>query len=444
MWMQPVLSVEQARRSPSVSRALENKPAFSLVFEGNASEPSAAGESFDLLPAAAEFVEAEQFAVLWVPAPNSAAVPKGPSIRTAVNLADAVRPNGLPSPMWVAVGAETEQFKQAAQIGAYVFTQLLGRSVDAVAKDVELYRRTWTQAGHKGQGFVTLVVPTLAGEGEAVRRAALQAMQSRLRRQPSLLREAVWDFAPFLDESDANGITVDTYLATRTSEQLDPLIRFAAERYVSTAALVGPFSHCRAIVEQLKEIGVDEIGCLIDFGWPTDLAREQLTTLNDLRLAIVDCQFKDSCLDAKPPIDGHAGEISNSRIAETSHPRSSGDETTQKLSELWAGLLDVSDIHPDDNFFDLGGHSLLAARAASEIERTFGVRLPIKSLMVSSLGQLAAEIERLSSAQPDVQTGENVAQNASPASETAKRGRLASWFKNSRKTDRFQDGSQPC
>ncbi len=340
---------------------------------------------------------------------------------------------------------ETEQFKQAAQIGAYLFTQLLGCSVDAVAKDLELYRRTWTQAGHKGQGFVTLVVPTLAGDGESVRRAALQAMQSRLRRQPSLLREAVWDFAPFLDESDANGITLDAFLATRTSEQLDALIRFAAERYVSTAALVGELSRCHAFVEQLKEIGVDEIGCLIDFGWPPDLAREQLTALNDLRLSFANCQFKDSCLDVKPPINGHAGEKSNCHVAEEI-PRlgSSRDETTQKLSDLWAGLLGVSEINPDDNFFDLGGHSLLAARAASEIERTFGVRLPIKSLMVSSLGQLAAEIERFSSAQPKVQTGETVAQNAPPARETAKRGRLASWFKNSRNIDRFQDGSQPC
>src|ERR1700722_4055674 len=150
MWMQPVLSVEQARRPSSVSRALQNKPAFSLVLEGNASEQSAADESYGLMLAAAEFVEAGQFAVLWVLKPESVAVTKGPSIRTAVNMADAICSNGLPSPIWVAVGAETEQFKQAAQIGAYLFTQLLGCSVDAVAKDLELYRRTWKQAGHKG------------------------------------------------------------------------------------------------------------------------------------------------------------------------------------------------------------------------------------------------------------------------------------------------------
>ena len=443
--MQPVLSVEESRRPTSARRAVDSKPAFSFVFEGCAAERTASSGSDDLTIAAAEYVEANQFAALWALRSDSTSTAEENSIHKPVNLVDATRSTDLPSPIWVTVGVDTEQFKQAAEIGAFVFAELLGRSLEAVGKDLELYRRTWAQAGHKGSGFVTLVVPTLIGEGEIACRAARQAMQSRLRRQPSLLREAAWDFAPFLDESDASGITLDAFLESRTSEQLDALIQFAAERYLSTAALIGEFSRGQAFVDQLKEIGVDEIACLIDFGWPTDLAREQLTALNDLRLAFVECQFKDSYQDAKPPINGHAGENSNGRTAEkTSHTVSSGDETAQKLSELWAGLLGVSDIQADDNFFDLGGHSLLAARAASEIERTFGVRLAIKSLMVSSLGQLAAEIERLAPAQPEHQTGEKIAPVASSVGETAKRGRLAGWFKNTRNGDRFQDGSQPC
>jgi len=452
--MHPVLSVERARQSPPVSRAIKHNPAFSLVFEGDASaDQSAAGGSHDLFLAAADYGKADQFAALWVTKPVSATVPgavsgavaKAAWIRSAINIADAAGSNGLQSPIWVAVGAETEEFQQAAQLGAYVCTNLLGRSIEAVAKDLALYRRTWSQAGHKGQGFVTLVVPTLVGEGEAVPRAALDAMQDRLRRQPSLIREALWNFPAFLHESDASGMTPDAFLANRTREQMVELVAFAAERYLSTAALVGGFSHCRAIVEQVKEIGFDEIGCLIDFGWSTDLAREQLTALNELRLAFDACQLKNAPLNGGRPINGHADENIKSRIVgESPCAGSCRNETVKTLSDLWAELLGVAEINPDDNFFDLGGHSLLAARAASEIERTFGVRLPIKSLMIGSLGQLAAEIERQSSARPDAPAGKNASQETAPLRETAKRGRLASWFKNSRNADRFQDGSQPC
>jgi acyl carrier protein len=443
--MQPVLSVERARELSEVSRAVAQTPLVSLVFEGSAcADQSVASEHADLVHAAALFAETHHFAALWPSTPvtgSSAEVESlaRPEIRTAVDLADAATLKGLGSPAWVAVSGESEQFKRTAQIGAYVFTNLLGRSIEAVAKDIALYRRTWKQSGHPGEGHVTLVIPTLVGEGETVLQAALQAMQCRLRRQPALLRDAVWDFPAFLDESEATGVTLDDFLGSRTSEQMDRLVRFAADRYLSTAALVGGISRSQSLVEQLKKIGVDEIGCLIDFGWPTDLAREQLPALNNLKLGFHNCDLNDACIAAAPSTNGRPAKTAESHCDDASHR-----DTAQKLSDLWSALLDISEINPDDNFFDLGGHSLLAARAASEIERTFAVRLPLKTLMVSSLEQLAAEIERVSSIRPAGQVGEQARRDAAPARETAKRGRLASWFKNSRNGDRFQDGSQPC
>jgi hypothetical protein len=457
MRMQPVLSVEQPRRTPSASGVGTHKPAFSLMIEGIASAGEAAcSETRDLLMAAARFAEARQFAALWPPArlletasgQSSAAtklsclasVVKQVEIRAAVNTSGDALPKSAGSPIWVEAPEGTEQFKQAAELGAHVLAHLIGRSTEAVGKDIALYRRTWKEAGHAGQGHVSLVVPTLVGEEESVIcRAALHAMQNRLKQQPALLRDAVWDFPAFLDASDANGITPDDFLATRSAEQLDELVRFAADRSVSTAGLIGNLDHCVGFVEQLKQIGVDEIVCLVDFGWPTDLALEQLTALNDLRLVFQECAPAVGGREAAPT-NGHAIKQASLRQSD----QSTRSETEKKLAELWGNLLDVSEVGPSDNFFDLGGHSLLAARAVSEIERAFAVRLAIKTLMIHSLSQVASEIEHSAAARPAVPERETAVPETSTAREKSKRGRLASWFKNTQNGDRFQDGSQPC
>jgi amino acid adenylation domain-containing protein len=70
-----------------------------------------------------------------------------------------------------------------------------------------------------------------------------------------------------------------------------------------------------------------------------------------------------------------------------------GDVET-KLATITASLLKVPRIGRTDSFFDLGGHSLLAASLFSEIERTFGKRLPLAILYrASTIESLAAAIE---------------------------------------------------
>jgi len=64
--MQPVLSVDQGRRSQTIGRAGEQNPAFSLVFQGHLSaDPAGSCESYDLIVAASEFAETHQFAAVW-------------------------------------------------------------------------------------------------------------------------------------------------------------------------------------------------------------------------------------------------------------------------------------------------------------------------------------------------------------------------------------------
>jgi polyketide synthase PksJ len=43
-------------------------------------------------------------------------------------------------------------------------------------------------------------------------------------------------------------------------------------------------------------------------------------------------------------------------------PAAWGNDLEKQIAAIWRNLLRISNVHPDDNFFDIGGHSLLAAR----------------------------------------------------------------------------------
>lgn len=57
------------------------------------------------------------------------------------------------------------------------------------------------------------------------------------------------------------------------------------------------------------------------------------------------------------------------------------DEFETRMAMLWAEVLDRPYLGIRDNFFDLGGHSLLALRLISRIERQFGKKLTLTSLL---------------------------------------------------------------
>jgi thioester reductase-like protein len=54
--------------------------------------------------------------------------------------------------------------------------------------------------------------------------------------------------------------------------------------------------------------------------------------------------------------------------------------TERLLLEMWQRILGANAIGVDDSFFDLGGHSLLAVRLLDEVNSTFQVELPLRSL----------------------------------------------------------------
>lgn len=56
------------------------------------------------------------------------------------------------------------------------------------------------------------------------------------------------------------------------------------------------------------------------------------------------------------------------------------DKTTKQLTQIWQEILGVDSIAPDQNYFDLGGDSSVAVQMFAQIDKTFGVKLPLATL----------------------------------------------------------------
>lgn len=91
------------------------------------------------------------------------------------------------------------------------------------------------------------------------------------------------------------------------------------------------------------------------------------------------------------------GDASTAQPASASLARPEGafhTPTEIALAGLWKKLLNVPTISRSASFFDLGGHSLLAVKLFAEIEKSFGCRLPLATILrAETLPLLASEIE---------------------------------------------------
>lgn len=71
------------------------------------------------------------------------------------------------------------------------------------------------------------------------------------------------------------------------------------------------------------------------------------------------------------------------------------DSTEECVLEIWKRVLNLAELGVEDDFFTFGGNSLLAVSVVAEIQRNFGVVLPLSALLdaptVRSLGELVSE-----------------------------------------------------
>jgi len=195
------------------------------------------------------------------------------------------RPIQKELPVWLTAAGNPETFAAAAKAKAGLLTHLLGQTIDEAKEKIAVYRKTWKECGHEGEGHVTLMLHTFVGSDErTVKETARQPMKDYLRTAMNLIAQHAWSFPAFKKHAK-EGASFDDNFSTLSPEDADALLDHAFERYYETAGLFGTPETAMRMVARCKEIGVDEIGCLIDYGIDSDTVLVHLEHLNRLREA---------------------------------------------------------------------------------------------------------------------------------------------------------------
>jgi natural product biosynthesis luciferase-like monooxygenase protein len=195
------------------------------------------------------------------------------------------RPVQKELPVWVTAAGNPETFRQAGELGCHLLTHLLGQKIEDVADKLAVYRAAWREAGHAGDGHVTLMLHTFVGPDEDEARETVRGpMKAYLRSSMDLIRQAAWTFPTFVQRGAEQGKTPAEIMEAQplSPEETDALLEHAFSRYYDTSALFGTPERCSAIVAKMKDAGVDEIACLIDFGIDTDTVLAHLQDLKEL------------------------------------------------------------------------------------------------------------------------------------------------------------------
>ncbi|MGW1761143.1 non-ribosomal peptide synthetase [Streptomyces mirabilis] len=122
------------------------------------------------------------------------------------------------------------------------------------------------------------------------------------------------------------------------------------------------------VPESWDQPGLEEVSAALAEVLPDYMVPRPLVTLPEMPLSANGKVLRDRL--PSPPQNRDAVQV----------PRY-GSELEEQLAGIWAQVLALEIVLPDDDFFDLGGTSLLAQRMAARIRAGFNVRLRISTLM---------------------------------------------------------------
>ena len=213
---------------------------------------------------------------------------KGEAVPARNGNGDPIQVRIFPSPVqsepaiWITSAGNIDTFRAAGELGANLLTNLLGQRLEEVALKIAAYRDGRRQAGHQGEGIVSLMLHTFVGDDlDSVRETVRRPFIDYLRTSTELVKQARWEFPAFATPGKRQGPVDNSDLSP---DEIDAMLDHAFERYFQTSGLFGTPEVCAEMVERLKEAGVDEIACLIDFGVAADKVLASLDFLNDVRL----------------------------------------------------------------------------------------------------------------------------------------------------------------
>ncbi len=187
-------------------------------------------------------------------------------------------------PIWITTAGNVGTFRAAGEQGFNLLTNLLGQSVRELSEKIAAYRDAYRHAGHPGEGIVTVMLHAFVTSDASLARATVyEPFSNYLKTSVDLIKMAPSAFPAFRQPSKA--ASGDTALDPSSfgDEDLKALVDHAFERYFETAGLFGTPGSCLGMVERLREVGVNELACLVDFGVEPDIVLANLVHLDRLR-----------------------------------------------------------------------------------------------------------------------------------------------------------------
>ncbi|MGW1840189.1 MupA/Atu3671 family FMN-dependent luciferase-like monooxygenase [Streptomyces sp. BBFR2] len=177
-------------------------------------------------------------------------------------------------PVWITSGGDPRTVEETGRRGHGLLTHLLGQDLDQLAAKITAYRKAVADRPDADgrPGHVAVMVHAFLGEDDdAIRETVRRPLSAYLRSSLGLLLGSGLGSARKVDPSQLR------------ERDIDFLVARAFDRYYDDGGLLGDVDKALRVVRRLKDIGVDEVACLIDFGVPTDQVLAGLTHLDRLR-----------------------------------------------------------------------------------------------------------------------------------------------------------------
>ncbi len=278
------------------------------------------------------------------------------------------RPVQAKPPMWIASAGSVDTFRTAGRIGANVLTNMLGQDVEDLRNKFAAYRQARREAGHEGEGVISVMLHTFVCEStQEAREIVREPFCNYLKSSFDLIKVAPSMFPAFRQPSLEAGEATNFDATRFTADDMEALMEHAFDRYFETAGLFGSPEKALIMVDRLKSIGANEVACLVDFGVDADLVLESLPHLDRLRRM------------SNPGSTGVDGEVDHAIAAQIRDRRVTHLQCTPSMARLVAGETGGLDALGGLKRLLLGGEALptdladtLTAVVSGEIHNMYG------------------------------------------------------------------------
>ncbi|MEZ9361410.1 MupA/Atu3671 family FMN-dependent luciferase-like monooxygenase [Vibrio cyclitrophicus] len=163
-------------------------------------------------------------------------------------------------PMWLTTSGNLKTWEKAANNDMSIFCSLIGQEFSDIERNIVNYKSKYNlHVDGNGQGgLVSLMVHCHIGKSNEeswneIKEPLSKYILSNLQQIRSM---------------EIEGETND--YKNKSDEELIQISKYAAKKYFHRSSMIGDYEKCLSISEKFRDIGVDEIVCLVDFGVDLD------------------------------------------------------------------------------------------------------------------------------------------------------------------------------